>query len=248
MLDETSALESTTVGVYRTAATIKGGRRFSFSALVVVGDRSGRVGMGYGKANQVPPAIEKAQKDAKRHMKPYPLVGRTIPHEITGRFGSCSVRMMPASPGTGVIAGAAVRAPLEMLGVQDCLTKSFGSNNSKNLVKAVINGLDQLRAKEMVEALRGAEIGVTMVEEAIERGKAFMPAPSTEPPAVAPQGLKPEREGRGRKRRGGGGQGRPKGGPPAEKPETAVKEAPASDAPAAEAAAAPDAGGSESKG
>jgi len=97
--------------------------------------------VGYGKANQVPPAIEKAQKDAKRRLQRFPLVGRTIPHEVTGRYGSCTVRMIPASPGTGVIAGAAVRAPLEVLGLQDCLTKSFGSNNSKNLVKAVIDGL-----------------------------------------------------------------------------------------------------------
>ena len=173
-LDESGAIESTTVGVYRTAATVKGGRRFSFSALVVVGDRSGRVGYGYGKANQVPPAIEKAQKEAKRCMKLYPLVGRTLPHAVEGRFGACRVRLIPASPGTGVIAGAAVRAPLEMLGVQDCLTKSFGSNNGKNLVKAVINGLDQLRAKSEIEHLRGFELEKTLVEEAVERGRAEM--------------------------------------------------------------------------
>ena len=169
VIDEAASLESTTVGVFRTAATVKGGRRFSFSALVVVGDRAGRVGIGYGKANQVPPAIEKAQKGAKRKLKPYPLVGRTIPHEVTGRFGACVVRIVPASPGTGVIAGAAVRAPLELMGVQDCLTKSYGSNNSKNLVKAVINGLDQLHSKAQVQALRGVVLGQTGVEEMIER-------------------------------------------------------------------------------
>lgn len=172
-IDGTSSLESTTVGVYRTAATVKGGRRFSFSALVVVGDRQGSVGFGYGKANQVPPAIEKAQKQAKRNMRQFPMIGRTIPHEVTGRFGACHVRLLPASPGTGVIAGAAVRAPLEMMGAQDCLTKSFGSNNSKNLVKAVVNGLEQLRSKEMVESLRGQQLGKTQIEESIERAHSF---------------------------------------------------------------------------
>ncbi len=188
MLDASSSLESTTVGVFRTAATIKGGRRFSFSALVVVGDRHGRVGVGYGKANQVPPAIEKAQKEAKRGMRRFPLLGRTIPHEVTGRFGSCQVRMIPASPGTGVIAGASVRAPLEMLGVQDCLTKAFGSTNSKNLVKAVIDGLGKLKSKEMVQELRGQDLGRTVVEEAVERGEAYMPTRSGEK-AKAPVNL-----------------------------------------------------------
>lgn len=183
-LDAATSLESTTVGVYRTAATVKGGRRFSFSSLVVVGDRQGSVGFGYGKANQVPPAIEKAQKQAKRNMRQFPMIGRTIPHEVTGRFGACHVRLLPASPGTGVIAGAAVRAPLEMMGVQDCLTKSFGSNNSKNLVKAVINGLEQLRSKELVESLRGQQLGQTQIEESIERAHSFG-GTSVEPDAAA---------------------------------------------------------------
>ncbi len=172
-LDDSAALESTTVGVFRTAATVKGGRRFSFSSMVVVGDRNGSVGFGYGKANQVPPAIEKAQKEARRRMKRYPLQGRTLPHAVTGRFGACSVLLLPASPGTGVIAGAPVRAPLEMLGIQDCLTKSYGSNNSKNLVKAVFDGLNKLQSKGRIEQLRGMDLGKTMVEDAIERGNAF---------------------------------------------------------------------------
>ncbi len=183
IIDESSALESTTVGVYRTAATVKGGRRFSFGALVVVGDRSGRLGIGYAKANQVPPAIEKAQKEARRKMRFFVLQGRTLPHAVTGRFGACTVRLLPASPGTGVIAGAAVRAPLEMLGVQDCLTKSFGSTNPKNLVKAVIAGLEQLRTRSTVEALRGVELGPTTVEEVIRKGQAYVtaaPAPRRE--------------------------------------------------------------------
>ena len=179
-LEESSGLESTTVGVYRTAATVKGGRRFSFSSLVVVGDRHGRVGLGYGKANHVPPAIEKAQKQAKRDMRLYPLQGRTIPHEVEGRFGACRVRILPASPGTGVIAGAAVRAVLEMLGIQDCLTKSFGSNNPKNLCKAVFNGLDDLRSKDDTMRLRGVELGETMVEESIRRGQAFTATPKSD--------------------------------------------------------------------
>ena len=133
--EDRSGIESNTVGVYRTAATVKGGRRFSFSAMVVCGDRQGKVGLGYGKANQVPNAIEKAQKKAKRAMQPFPLTGTTIPHEVTGRFGACSVRLVPASPGTGVIAGAAVRSVLDLVGVQDCLSKAYGSTNNKNLSK-----------------------------------------------------------------------------------------------------------------
>jgi small subunit ribosomal protein S5 len=173
-LDEAAAIESTTVGVFRTAATVKGGRRFSFSALVVVGNRKGSVGIGYGKANQVPPAIEKAQKEARRRMCEYPMTGRTIPHTVTGTFGACRVRLIPASPGTGVIAGAAVRASLEMFGVQDCMTKSYGSNNSKNLVKAVLDGLGQLRTRESVEELRGFGLERTEVEDSIARGQAFL--------------------------------------------------------------------------
>ena len=180
IIDESAALESTTVGVYRTSATVKGGRRFSFAALVVVGDRKGHLGVGYGKANQVPPAIEKAQKEARRRMRSYPMQGRTIPHAVTGRFGACEVRLLPASPGAGVIAGAAVRAPLEMLGVQDCLTKSLGSNNPKNLVKAVIDGLERLRSKGLVSTLRGVELETTEVEEKISRGQAFL---AVEPPS-----------------------------------------------------------------
>jgi small subunit ribosomal protein S5 len=206
LLDEQSSLESTTVGVYRTSATVKGGRRFSFSSLVVVGDRHGRVGIGYAKSKQVPQAIEKAQKVAKRKMESFPMLGRTIPHAVTGRFGACKVRMVPASPGTGVIAGAAVRAPLEMLGVQDCLTKAYGSTNPKNLVKAVINGLSQLRSKELIAELRGLDLGVSQVEEAIERSKAFATI-STGAKAVAPVNTVGQERGGGRGGRGGRGGG-----------------------------------------
>ncbi len=166
--DDRGGVDTNTVGVYRTAATIKGGRRFSFSAMVVCGDRQGRVGLGYGKANQVPNAIEKAQKKAKREMREFPLTGTTIPHEVTGRFGACSVRLVPASPGTGVIAGAAVRAVLDLVGVQDCLSKAYGSTNNKNLSKAVIDGLRQLRNRETVQALRKVDIEKTHTEQSQE--------------------------------------------------------------------------------
>lgn len=211
-IDDTSGIESTTIGVFRTAATVKGGRRFSFSSMVVVGDRNGGVGFGYGKANQVPQAIEKAQKEAKRRMRQYPLQGRTLPHVVEGKFGACTVRLLPASPGTGVIAGAAVRAPLEMLGIRDCLTKSFGSTNSKNLVKAVFNGLDQLRSKALVEELRGLELGQSAVEEAIERTRGSF----TEPVSTAPRMAAPEARGggdrKGKQRGPAGGRSRRRGG------------------------------------
>ena len=166
--EDKSGIESNTVGVYRTAATVKGGRRFSFSGMVVCGDRKGQVGLGYGKANQVPNAIEKAQKKAKQAMRSFPLTGTTIPHQVTGRFGACTVRLVPASPGTGVIAGAAVRAVLDLLGVQDCLSKAYGSTNNKNLTKAVIDGLQQLRSRAQVETLRKITIEKTHIEEAHE--------------------------------------------------------------------------------
>ena len=218
LLDESSSLESTTVGVYRTSATVKGGRRFSFSALVVVGDRSGRVGLGYAKSNQVPQAIEKAQKVAKRKMQGFPMIGRTIPHSVLGRYGACKVKMVPASPGTGVIAGAATRAVLEMLGVQDCLTKAFGSTNPKNLVKAAIDGLGQLRNKELVAELRGVDLGQTAVEEAIEKSKAFMTTTGTGEKAKAPVNVVgQDSKSGGRGGRGGrGGGGRRSRRPPAE--------------------------------
>lgn len=205
VMEDLQEFESTTVGIYRTAATVKGGRRFSFSALVIVGDRNGRVGIGYGKANQVPSAIEKAQKEARRRIRPYPMQGRTIPHVVTGRFGACLVRLVPASPGTGVIAGAAVRAVLEMMGLQDCLTKSYGSNNPKNLVKAVLDGLQQLRSKQRVETLRGVSLEKTQVEEAVERGAAFLPAVTRTEKAVAPVAKKSPFGADGKGGRGGRG-------------------------------------------
>jgi len=151
-------LVETVVKIYRCATVVRGGRRFSFSALVVVGDGAGRVGYGYGKANEVPPAVEKALTIAKRNMVTVPLSGSTVPHAVTGEFGSTRVLLRPAGPGTGVIAGAAVRAVVEAAGVKDVLTKVFGSRNMKNVVKATMDALGQLRSREQIERLRGVTI------------------------------------------------------------------------------------------
>jgi small subunit ribosomal protein S5 len=157
---EDKPLEDTVVKVYRCAKVVKGGRRFSFGALVVVGDRAGTVGIGYGKANEVPMAVEKGIKDAKKSLKKIPLVGRTIPHQVTGKYRATRIVILPASPGTGVIAGSSARAVLEYSGVQDVLTKVFGSTSAKNVVKATMGALLKLRNKEMIESLRGVEIEV----------------------------------------------------------------------------------------
>ncbi len=190
VIEETSGVDTNTLGVFRTAATVKGGRRFSFGSMVVAGDRRGRVGLGYGKANEVPPAIEKAGKEAKKNLIHVQLQGATIPHEVVGRSGSSTVKLMPASPGTGVIAGSTVRAILELLGVTDCMTKAYGSTNKKNLAKAVMNGLGQLRSKADVQGLRGVELGDTEVDERIARASAFMDsqAPSRPKPKASPEG------------------------------------------------------------
>ena len=156
--DGGSDLQDRVVEIRRVAKVVKGGRRFNFSALVVVGDGKGRVGVGLGKANTVPAAIAKGQDRAKREMFDVPMRNTTIPHEVLGKFESSSVMLKPASEGTGVIAGGGVRAVMELAGVRDVLTKALGSTTSVNLVQATVDGLKQLRTKAQVEQTRGVKI------------------------------------------------------------------------------------------
>jgi len=153
-----SGIESSVVRIYRCSKVVKGGRTFSFGALVVVGDRKGSIGIGYGKANEVPSAVEKGTKDARKQMFKVNLKGASVPHTVTGRSGSSSVVLVPARPGTGVTAGKSVRPCLELVGITDILSKAYGSTSPKNLVKATVDALRQLQNRDQVETSRGVKL------------------------------------------------------------------------------------------
>jgi len=154
---QSGEIKERVVHINRVTKVVKGGKNFSFAALVVVGDGNGSVGYGVGKAREVPAAISKGVDQAKRNMVQVPMTGSTIPHQITGRYGAGAVLMKPASPGTGVIAGGAVRAILESAGVHDILTKSLGTKNPHNVLRATMQGLQSLRVKEQVAETRGKQ-------------------------------------------------------------------------------------------
>ena len=155
---EESEFKEKLVAVNRVSKTVKGGRNMRFSALVVIGDEKGRVGYGMGKAVEIPEAIRKAVEDAKKHLVTVPIVGTTIPHEVIGKYGTGKVVLMPAPEGSGVIAGGPARAVIEQAGIKDIVTKSYGTNNPINVVKATVEGLSRLKNIEEVARLRGKSV------------------------------------------------------------------------------------------
>jgi len=201
-------LQERVIEINRVAKVVKGGRRFSFTALVAVGDENSVVGIGYGKAREVPLAIQKAVENARKDLIKVPMYGQTIPHKIIGRYGAGHVVLRPASPGTGVIAGGGVRAVLELAGIRDVLSKSIGTQNPINLVKATMDGLIQLRRPEQVAKLRGLSVNQVLGLDKMAEAKKLAAdeadgeaAPAPEPVGVvaeaATENAAPEAEGEG---------------------------------------------------
>ena len=183
-----SEFVETVVHINRVAKVVKGGKNFSFSAVVVAGDGNGRVGFGTGKAREVPPAIQKAMEEAKREMITVPMVGGTVPHQIWGRWGATRVLLRPAAPGTGVIAGGGVRAVMESAGIQDVLTKIVGSRNPFNVVRATFDALTNLMTEERVRRLRGLEPLAAPAPEADEAPAEAAPEVPEDAPAATDAG------------------------------------------------------------